>query len=132
MTPRTKQLHIERITTNLPAAYTKFFFRNEQEQFVNIQDQDGPSSVTKIFCTCPPFPSFHPGKNREETRRGAFAPTYRAGLSVQQRRLPVDSTQLNPQEIQAAMDIKRQRQLQALKQRAGKLIIMNSSEDIVK
>lgn len=41
MTPKTRKLHIEKITTNLPEAYDKFFLKPVQNQmtgFVSIHD----------------------------------------------------------------------------------------------
>jgi hypothetical protein len=41
MTPKTRQLHIDKITTNLPEAYEKFFLKPVQNQmtgFVSIHD----------------------------------------------------------------------------------------------
>lgn len=41
MTPKTRQQHIDKITTNLPEAYSKFFLKPVQNQmtgFVSIHD----------------------------------------------------------------------------------------------
>jgi hypothetical protein len=44
MTPKTRQMHIEKITTNLPEAYEKFFLQPTHKNisnFVQIHDQTG-------------------------------------------------------------------------------------------
>lgn len=52
MTPKTRQLHVDKIKTNLPSAYDKFFFCSPDD--LKNKNQD-------LQCTCPSSdPATHP------------------------------------------------------------------------
>jgi hypothetical protein len=87
MTPRTKKLHIDRITTNIPQAYEKFFFRPKRSGFVNVQDHT-VKEVKEIVCECPTLP--------ELDDRGAFKASFKSGLHLQQRKRLIESTHQSP------------------------------------
>jgi len=140
MTPKTRQLHVDKITKNLPSAYEKFFFRpDDQEKIKKNED---------LKCTCPAtnnpkskgLSQLPTQANQGDTmtadvnrEKSLFKNSVRQGLPLQSRRLTLESSEKKPLHLMIEMNL-RNRQALALertKQKAKKLINMNSSEESI-